>query len=143
MFNQCPLIRGVNDDPDVLAELLRKISYIGAVPYYIFQCRPVVGNQAYVVPVEEAYDIIQLAKQQLSGLAKRFKFVMSHSSGKIEIIGKTDELIYLKYHRAYDSENSCRLLAFKLNPNATWFDDYDEPIEDCPMGMASHTFQSE
>ncbi len=137
--NQCPLIRGVNDDPDVLAELLRNVSYAGVVPYYIFQCRPAIGNHAYTVPIEEAYDIVHQAKQHLSGLAKRFKFVMSHSSGKMEIIGKTDELIYFKYHRAHDSENSNRLLAFKRNPAATWFDDYDQPVEDCPMNITSHT----
>lgn len=27
--NQCPLIKGVNDDPDVLAELFEKLSFIG------------------------------------------------------------------------------------------------------------------
>ena len=139
--NQCPLIRGVNDNPDVLAELLRKVSFAGAAPYYIFQCRPTIGNEAYIVPVEEAYDIVQLAKQQVSGLAKRFKFVMSHSTGKIEIIGKTDELIYFRYHRAHDEKNNCRLFAFRLNPDAAWFDDYDEPVEDCRIDMTSHSCQ--
>ena len=30
--NQCPLIRGINDDPDVLAEMYSKLSYIGCPP---------------------------------------------------------------------------------------------------------------
>ena len=32
--NQCPLIKGVNDDAEVLATMFRKLSYIGCPPYY-------------------------------------------------------------------------------------------------------------
>ena len=35
--NQCPMIRGVNDDPYVLAEMYSTLSYIGCPPYYLFQ----------------------------------------------------------------------------------------------------------
>ena len=55
--NQMPLIRGVNDDPEVLVELFAKLSFIGAVPYYVFQCRPALGNKAYTIPVEQGYEI--------------------------------------------------------------------------------------
>jgi lysine 2,3-aminomutase len=128
--NQAPLIRGVNDDPKVLAELLAKLSFVGAVPYYIFQCRPAVGNKAYTVPIEEGYEIVEQAKAKVSGLAKRMRYTMSHSTGKIEIIGKTKDFVYFKYHRAADNANSGRFLVFKSNPNAYWFDDYDEVIQD-------------
>jgi len=45
--NQTPLIKGVNDNPTVLADLLAELSFIGAVPYYIFQCRPASGNKDF------------------------------------------------------------------------------------------------
>jgi len=32
--NQTPLIRGLNDDPTVMGELLNKLSFIGATPYH-------------------------------------------------------------------------------------------------------------
>lgn len=135
LTNQCPLIRGVNDNVAVLAELLARLSFIGVVPYYIFQCRPAVGNRAYTVPIETAYEIIEQAKAQVSGLAKRIRFVMSHSSGKIEIVGKTKNLVYFRYHRAAKDEDSGRFLAFKSNPNAYWFDDYDQAVQDYPAGL--------
>ena len=131
--NQTPIIRGVNDNPRVLAELLARLSFIGAVPYYIFQCRPALGNRAYTVPIEEAYDIIEQAKSLVSGLAKRVRFVMSHASGKIEIVGKTEGRVYLRYHRAFRDQDSGRFMVVKSNPNACWFDDYDEIIHDCPI----------
>jgi len=135
MANQTPLIKGLNDNPEVLAELLKKLSFIGVPPYYIFQCRPALGNKAYTVPIEQGYEIVKQAKARVSGLAKRARYTMSHSSGKIEIVGKTEELVYFKYHRAARDADSGRFMAFKSNPNACWFDDYDEAVEDCPINL--------
>ncbi len=128
--NQTPLIRGVNDKPEVLADLFRKLSFIGVPPYYVFQIRPAVGNKPYAVPLEEGYEIFEKAKGMVSGLAKRARFVMSHASGKIEVVGKTDDHVYLKYHRAANDDDSGRFMVFKSNPEAYWFDDYDEVIKD-------------
>jgi len=128
--NQTPLITGVNDDPNVMADLLRKLSFVGAAPYYIFQCRPALGNKAYTVPIERGYEIIEQAKSQVSGLAKRVRYAMSHSSGKIEIIGKTDDMVFFRYHRAAHNEDSGRVMVFKSEPDACWFDNYQELIED-------------
>ncbi len=139
LANQTPLIRGLNDNPDVLAELLAKLSFIGLPPYYIFQCRPALGNKAYTVPIEEGYDIVEQAKSKVSGLAKRARYVMSHSSGKVEFVGKTDEYIYMRYHRAYDDANSGRFMAFRSNPEARWLDDYEEIVEGRPIGLLSNT----
>ena len=136
LANQTPLIRGLNDNPEVMAELLRQLSFIGAVPYYIFQCRPALGNKAYTVPIERGYEIVEQAKSRLSGLAKRARYAMSHSTGKVEIIGKTKDLVYFRYHRAADDQDSGRCLAFKSNPNACWLDDYEQAVEDSPVGLS-------
>jgi lysine 2,3-aminomutase len=143
LANQCPLIRGVNDRPEILAELLAKLSFIGVVPYYIFQCRPALGNKTYTVPIEEGYQIIEQAKALVSGLAKRVRFVMSHSSGKIEIVGKIEKQIYFKYHRAADDTDSGLFMAFKCNPNASWLDDYDEIIRDYPVNLPYRSYGPE
>ncbi|MHC4658667.1 MAG: KamA family radical SAM protein [Planctomycetota bacterium] len=135
LANQTPLVRGVNDNPEILAELLAKLSFVGAIPYYIFQCRPATGNKPYTVPIEEGYEIVEQAKARISGLAKRARYTMSHSSGKIEIVGKTKDFVYFKYHRAAKDEDSGRFLAFRSNPHACWFDDYDEAVQDCPISL--------
>jgi KamA family protein len=133
--NQTPLIKGVNDKPDIMAELVGKLSFIGAAPYYIFQCRPALGNRAYTVPIEQGYEIVEQTKSRVSGLAKRVRYVMSHSSGKIEFVGKTNDMVYMRYHRAYDDKDSGRFMAFKSNPNACWLEDYGQPIENCPIDL--------
>jgi lysine 2,3-aminomutase len=126
--NQTPMIRGVNDDPKTLSTLFKKLSFIGVVPYYVFQCRPTAGNRAFVAPVEETYEIFHRAQVDCSGLAKRARLVMSHSTGKIEVVGKTDAHTFFRYHRAADPEQIADFLIFKSDPDACWFDDYDEPV---------------
>lgn len=127
---QTPLIRGVNDNPRDLARLLNELSFIGVPPYYIFQCRPTVGNRGYAVPVELGYDIIEAARSRCSGLAKRARFAMSHAKGKIEVVGKGDGVVYFKFHRAADDGHSARFMVFRSNPEAYWFDDYTGMVTD-------------
>jgi KamA family protein len=140
LTNQCPIIHGVNDDPAVLAQLLNKASFVGVAPYYLFQCRPALGNRAYTVPIEQAYDVIEQAKALVSGLAKRCIYVMSHATGKIEIVGKTDEHVFFKYHRAADDADSGRFMIFRSNPDACWFDDYENPVADFQVPASCKTF---
>ncbi|MBN2013054.1 KamA family radical SAM protein [candidate division KSB1 bacterium] len=126
VVNQTPLLRGINDAPEVMTELMNKLSYIGVPPYYFFQCRPTLGNKLFSVPVEESFDIFENARMHCSGLAKRARLVMSHSTGKIEIVGLTDEHIFFRYHRAAKPRDKARFMVFKRNPRAYWFDDYAE-----------------
>lgn len=129
VVNQTPLIAGVNDDPDILSELFNKLSYIGVPPYYVFQCRPTLGNRIFSVPVERSYEIFEQARAKCSGLAKRARLVMSHSTGKVEIVGMTDTQIFFKYARAHEPEDSSKFLVFDRNPEAYWFDDYEEAAD--------------
>ena len=134
LCNQCPLIRGVNDDPAVLAELFRALSFAGAPPYYLFQGRPAAGNRPYIVPLVEGYFINERAKRDLSGLAKRARFCMSHASGKIEIIGVDDSRIYLRYHRAKERADEGRLMTFARDDGAVWLDDLVIPVRASSRG---------
>ena len=126
--NQTPMIRGINSDPDILAELFNKLSYAGIPPYYVFICRPTLGNKMFSVPIEEAFEIFEKARMKCSGLAKRARLVMSHSTGKIEVVGKTEENIFFRYHRAANPQEKARFMIFNRNSEAYWFDDYDEIV---------------
>jgi len=105
-----------------MAELWNELSYIGAPQYYVFQGRPTAGNKPFVVPIVEAYQKIEEAKRRCSGLAKRIKYVMSHASGKIEIVGLDNKYIYMKYHRARHRRNEGRFFVCHRDDNACWLD---------------------
>ena len=127
VVNQTPLVRGVNDDSEVLAELFNKLSYIGVTPYYVFIGRPTQGNLTYTVPVEEGLDIFEEAQSLCSGLAKRARLVMSHTTGKIEITGRTQDHLILRYHRTPDENEYSGIMIVKRNPEGYWLDDF-EPV---------------
>jgi len=128
--NQTPLLAGINDDPDTLSDLFRRCSAHGVTPYYVFQCRPTRGNLMFTVPVEKAYKIFETAKMRGSGLAKRARLCMSHETGKLEITALTAQHIIFKYHRAADADMCGRVMIFKRNRNARWFDDYTDLVDE-------------
>lgn len=124
VVNQTPIIAGINDRADVLGELLNRLSFCGVTPYYVFQCRPTLGNQSFAVPLEAAWQIFCQAQTACSGLAKRARFVMSHSTGKVEVIAASDEYVYMRYLRAVEPDNEGHLKVFRSNKQAYWLDDY-------------------
>ena len=126
--NQCPMIRGVNDDPYVLAEMYSTLSYIGCPPYYLFQGRPTAGNEPYEVPIVQGWNIFQHALRYGSGLARRARFCMSHETGKVEVVGIDDEHIYLRYHQAKDLDDLGRFFVRRRDDKAYWLDQL-QPLE--------------
>ena len=125
--NQCPLIKGINDDAATLAELYTTLSYIGCPPYYLFQGRPTAGNEPYEIPIVRGWQIFQEALRGGSGLARRARFCMSHETGKVEILAVDSERIYLRYHQARDPADLGRFLVRRRNDEAYWLDQL-EPV---------------
>jgi len=139
LCNQTPLLRGVNDDPRLLAELFKKLASIGVAPYYVFQVRPTVGNRPYALPLVEAYQIFEESQKYIAGTAKRARFVMSHSSGKIEVIGLDDSHIYLRYHRSPDPEENGALIVARRNDDGYWLEDF-QIVSTGGLAQASSSF---
>ncbi len=123
--NQTVLLRGVNDSPLTIATLMNKLVDVGVMPYYLFQCRPVkrVKHQ-FQVPLCEGIRIIEKAKASCNGLSKRFKYIMSHVTGKLEILGIMDDEIYFKYHEAKDRKNLGVMFKCHADEDAGWLDDF-------------------
>jgi len=122
--NQTVLLKGVNDNSKTLAELMKKLVGIGVNPYYVFQCRPVSRvKKHFQISLEKGLKIVEDAKKNLDGHAKRFKYCMSHKTGKIEILGILGKEIFLKYNEAKDPKNKSRFFKKKLTKNAAWLDD--------------------
>ncbi len=123
--NQTVLMKDVNDNPNTLAELMNQLTSIGVVPYYIFQCRPVSRvKHHFQISLYEGYKIVEDAKKLLNGHAKRFKYAMSHKTGKVEILGLDKQYMYFKYQQAKDPKDLSRFFKKKINKKAGWLDDF-------------------
>jgi KamA family protein len=123
VHNQTVLLKGVNDNPEVLSKLLKSLNEMGVNPYYVFQCRPVKAvKKGFQLPLVEAYKIISEARKKMDGLSKRFRFIMSHPKGKIEIIGRYNDEMIFKFHQSKDPCNHDQIFVRTVNSEHQWLD---------------------
>ncbi|MFP4698540.1 MAG: KamA family radical SAM protein [Eubacteriales bacterium] len=120
--NQMVLLKGVNDNSKSIVELINSLTRNGIIPYYTFQCRPVKGvATSFQVPLRKGHQIIERAKEELNGHGKRFRYIMSHITGKIEILGSLnkDEMLF-KYHQSKDPEKQGELFSYPISEDDCW-----------------------
>lgn len=67
LLNQSVLLRGVNDDPDVLAELSAALLAARVHPYYLHVTDPVPGNAHLRVPLDEAAALHRALARRIGG----------------------------------------------------------------------------
>lgn len=85
---QSPLLRHINDDPDIWAELWREQVKQGCIPYYMFVARDTGAQHYFAVPLVEAWDIFRKAYHQVSGLSRTVRGPsMSCDPGKVQVNG--------------------------------------------------------
>lgn len=88
VLNQAVLLKGVNDDALVLAELSRKLLDARVMPYYLNQLDPVVGAAHFDVPVERGLEIIAELRTVLPGFGvPRYVKEVCGASHKVEVAG--------------------------------------------------------
>lgn len=85
LTTQTPLLKGVNDDAEVMRELMTACVRNRIRPYYIFQCDPIVGS-AYLRPsLEKGLEIIEALQGSLSGHAVPHYVVDMEGAGKMTL----------------------------------------------------------
>ncbi|MCJ7614414.1 KamA family radical SAM protein [Candidatus Bathyarchaeota archaeon] len=122
--NQTVLLKGVNDNSMTLASLLNRLVSIGVNPYYVFQCRPVKRvKHHFQLPLLRGIELVENAKAHCNGHSKRFRYILSHRTGKIEILGIFNDEIYFKYHQAKNRKRIGKIFKRPVNENVSWLDD--------------------
>jgi lysine 2,3-aminomutase len=66
---QTVLLKGVNDDPEVMNRLMHKLLMARVRPYYIYQCDQVAGAEHFRTTVEKGLEIVRALRGWTSGLA--------------------------------------------------------------------------
>ena len=69
VFNQMVLLNGVNNSPAIVQALSRRLLYLRAKPYYMFQCDPSFGTDHLRTSIEESLEIQAALWGRISGLA--------------------------------------------------------------------------
>ena len=124
--NQAVLLKGVNDSAEDIENLMNGLVKIGINPYYLYQCMPVSRvRHHFQVPLKTGIDLVDKAKERLDGYAKRFKFIMGHDIGKIEICGRMQDKLILKqiHARPEEPHKASQMMVMQLDDKAGWLDD--------------------
>lgn len=79
--NQAVLMKGVNDDPDVMLELHRKLLKMRVRPYYIYQADLTKGTNHFRTPVRVGLEIMDKLRGHTSGLAVPYYVIDAPGGG--------------------------------------------------------------
>ncbi len=125
---QSPLVKHVNDDPDVWTKMWQAQVNLGLIPYYMFVERNTGAKQYFEIPLERAYRIFKEAIIKVSGLSRTVRGPsMSALPGKVSIEGITEiygeKVFVLTLLQARNPEWCKRPFFAKYNPKATWLTD--------------------
>ncbi len=88
--NQTVLLRGVNDDPEVMIELCRGLLKMRVRPYYLHHLDQARGTAHFRVPVELGLEIIAAMRGRVSGLGiPQYVVDPPGGQGKVPLLPET------------------------------------------------------
>ncbi len=99
---QTVLLKGVNDDPEVMKLLMQRLLAARVRPYYIYMCDQVAGAEHFRTTIETGLEIIRALRGWTSGLAvPHFVIDAPGGGGKIPLLPEyvvklTDKEIVLR-----------------------------------------------
>jgi len=126
--SQSPVLRGINDDPEIWARMWRSQVSHGIAPYYMFVARDTGAKSSFDLPLVRVWTVYRDAVRQVSGLARTARRpVMSASPGKVEFLGPVEaageRVFALRFLQARDPTWCNRLFFARADEDATWFGD--------------------
>jgi lysine 2,3-aminomutase len=78
---QTVLLKGVNDDPEVMKLLMQRLLMARVRPYYIYQADLVAGGEHFRVPIEKGLEIMKALRGWTSGLAVPYYVIDAPGGG--------------------------------------------------------------
>ncbi len=127
---QAPVMKGINDDGDLWAEMWRKQTTMGCVPYYMFVARDTGARDFFAVSLDNCYEIFRKAYSQVSGIARTVRGPsMSAAPGKVQVLGKQEimgqEVFVLNFLQGRNPDWVGRPFFAKYDPDAAWLDELE------------------
>ena len=83
---QTVLLKGVNDHPDIMMELMSRLLEIRVRPYYLFQADLVKGTSHFWTPLSRGMEIMKFLQGNISGLGiPKYVIDLPGGGGKIPV----------------------------------------------------------
>ena len=128
--SQSPLLKNINEDPEIWSIMWRKQVNMGIIPYYMFIARNTGAQDYFAVTLEEAWKTYQKAIQKVSGVCRTVRGPsMSCEPGKVQVLGvqkiKGEKVFVLNFLQGRNSDWVGRPFFARYNPDAIWLDDLE------------------
>ena len=125
---QAPLLKYINDDPEMWSAMWKKQVNLGMIPYYMFIERDTGPKEYFSLPLYRTLEIYQQAIQNVSGLARTARGPsMSAFPGKVCIEGVDtiagEKVFVLTLLQARNPKFVKKPFFAKYDENAIWLDD--------------------
>ncbi len=102
--NQTVLLKGVNDNPPVMKELMQRLLTVRVKPYYIHHMDLVQGTSHFRTSVEQGKKIMASLRGHTSGMATPYYVIdLPKGKGKVPIlpddVKRNGKVLYLRNYR--------------------------------------------
>lgn len=125
---QSPILRHINDSPDIWAEMWRKQVNLNCIPYYMFVPRDTGAQEYFALTLDRAWTIFREAYQKVSGVCRTVRGPsMSCNPGKVQVLGvseiKGEKVFVLRMLQGRNPDWVARPFFAEYNPDAIWISD--------------------
>ena len=125
---QSPVMKNINAEAKVWAEMWRKQVNNNCIPYYMFVARDTGAQHYFAVPLEEAWHIFRNAYQKVSGVCRTVRGPsMSATPGKVQVLGVSEvngkKIMTLRFLQGRNPEWVARPFFAEYDEKAIWLDD--------------------
>lgn len=125
---QSPVLKHINDSPELWAEMWRKQVNLNCIPYYMFIPRDTGAQDYFALTLDNAWKIFREAYQKVSGVCRTVRGPsMSCTPGKVQILGvseiKGTKVFVLRMLQGRNPDWVARPFFAKYNADAIWMDD--------------------
>jgi KamA family protein len=123
---QSPVMRHINDRPELWSEMWRKQVDLNCIPYYMFVARDTGARHYFELPLEKCWNIFRRAYRKVSGLCRTVRGPsMSDHPGKIQVLGiqevKGEKVFVLRFLQGRNPKWVDIPFFAAYDPKATWF----------------------
>jgi KamA family protein len=125
---QSPILKHINDTPEIWAEMWRKQVNLNCIPYYMFIPRDTGAQEYFALSLENAWDIFRKAYQKVSGVCRTVRGPsMSCTPGKVQVLGVSEingeKVFVLRMLQGRNPDWVAKPFFAKYDKNAIWLDD--------------------
>ncbi len=125
---QTPLLKHINNDSQLLADMWAEQAQAGCVPYYLFVARDTGAKRYFELPLVECQEIFRQAYNRVSGVARTVRGPsMSATPGKVQMLGVAEhageKMMVLRFLQGRDPDWVGRPFFAAYDDKASWLDE--------------------